>query len=207
MAKKRRAAGGGRKSQGEFSRLNAAVSVRMPEDIRGKLELAARESGKSLTQELLRRVSDSFDRDRQRKLRDPASRALCYLLAELIELVALNSLPDTGGSHGIAEWRADPFTFRVVKLAFAQVLDALEPRGQITRPERDWLAPYMISGDSPEEMARNAAAVTLMLLHRFEPSSLIFRGGASEPEISKKDEHRKYGMQDASRDLLMEHKS
>ncbi len=196
MARKR-APGGGRKPRGEFSKLASPLSIRMPHDMRGTLSAAARASGKSVTQELLRRLNDSFRRDRDRK-RDPASRALCFLLAELIELVKLNTAENPQPS----EWRSNPFAFRSVRLAFAHVMDALEPKGKMRAPTDVWLSHAMISADTPEKMAANAAELVLYWLRR-PPMSNPIPGQVFPSKVEQLD----FGMHDANRELLEEPKS
>ena len=57
MAKRmKRAPGAGRKPRGEFDQLTSPFSLRMPEDLREQLEAAAEKSGRSASQELLRRL-------------------------------------------------------------------------------------------------------------------------------------------------------
>ena len=55
--KRKRAPGGGRQPSGAFSKLTSPLSLRMPADMRDELEAAAKASGKSLSQELLRRLT------------------------------------------------------------------------------------------------------------------------------------------------------
>jgi hypothetical protein len=203
MAKKR-APGGGRKPKGEFSQLAATLSIRMPADMRAKLGASAarRRNGKGwvLTQEILYRLQHSFDRERDEQ-RDPASRALCYLLAQVIATVAANVRP--------REWRSDPFAFRTMKLAFGQILDALEPKGEIRPPSRvedkgdpfagidiwavSGTGQFMIGGSTPEEMARFTRDVILMRLA--EPASQVPGKGTWHQRDFE------FGITDARRDL------
>ena len=127
--KRKRAPGGGRQPSGAFSKLTSPLSVRMPAEMREELEVAAKESGKSLGQELLRRLQDSFNRDRD-KARDPAMQALCFLIAETAQQTAgLNK-----ATHRELHWRTNPFYFRAFKIAVGKLLDALEPKGDIEPP-------------------------------------------------------------------------
>jgi hypothetical protein len=63
--------------------------------------------------------------------RDPALRALLYLIGKLAERVSGGSYrPET-----LHEWRTDPFAFRTFKYAVKQLLDALEePPGDPINP-------------------------------------------------------------------------
>jgi hypothetical protein len=172
---RKRAPGGGRKSAGEFSDLSDTLSIRMPADMRAQLVASAGRrpgGGWSLTQELLHRVQRTFDRERDAR-RDPAARALCYLLAEVITSVAFNVRP--------RDWRSDRFAFQTVRLAFNYLLDTLEPPGEIRAPDRTdkgnpfaalgqlWAVPgdhrfEITQHQTPEDMARFISHVLLSRL-------------------------------------------
>jgi hypothetical protein len=171
--KRKRAPGAGRKPTGPFAQNAAQLTIRMPTDMRKQLAVSAARrqngAGWSLSQELLYRLQHSFDRERDER-RDPANRALSYILAEIISFVA--------GAAGApySEWRSDPFAFRTIKLAFALVLDALEPKGKIRAPrtkDQPILGDtfirgshFEIPGNTPEEMARSVRDVILFELAR-----------------------------------------
>ena len=138
-APKRRAPGGGRKPQGEVSRLRSVMSFRMPEEMRDELQKAAKESGRSVTQELLRRVQESFDQDRK-NYRDPATKALCFLFSDLAENV----------HGGTPDWRSDPFLFRAFKIGVTKLLNNLpEPKGKIEPPRLRKFLLDRLSADDP----------------------------------------------------------
>jgi hypothetical protein len=120
--KKKRAPGGGRKPKGEFSHLTSLFAVRMPEDMRKQLETAAAENRRSASQELLRRLSDSFGV--AAKGRDPAVRAICFLISELAERIRWPVRP---GEY----WDSNPFLFRAFKIGVQKLLDGLEPTGNV----------------------------------------------------------------------------
>src|SRR5215469_18418164 len=63
MEKRKRGPGGGRKP-GEFGKLGAVMSLRLPEDLRDQLKEAGRRNGRSMSAELIFRAKDSFLRDR-----------------------------------------------------------------------------------------------------------------------------------------------
>jgi hypothetical protein len=187
---------------GEFATLAAVLSVRMPAEMRDKLTVSAgrrKPKAWSLTQEILFRLQRSFDRERDER-RDPASRALCYLLAEVISTVAHNSEEGT--------WRSNPFAFRSIKLAFGQILDALEPKGEIHPPEKSedwWVAPgeplfQFFEGNTPDDLARFIRDVILMRLSSDpEPPT----GGGPFATISRTPTQQdfEFGMSDARRHL------
>jgi hypothetical protein len=213
---RRRAAGGGRKPRGEFSRLASTLSIRMPADMRARLEASAarRQNGNGwvLTQEILHRLQRSFDREREEQ-RDPASRALCYLLAQVIATAATSVRP--------RDWRSDPFAFRAIKLAFAQILDALEPPGEIRAPSPTedtaklfgkedpfaglsiWGVPgsnrFIVGGSTPEDLARFTRDVILMRLD--EPAPETDPEFSTTVSITRAQQDFEFGMKDARRDL------
>jgi hypothetical protein len=64
MEKRKRRPGGGRKP-GEFGKLGAVMSLRLPEDLRDQLKRAGKRNGRSMSAELIFRAKESFERDRQ----------------------------------------------------------------------------------------------------------------------------------------------
>ena len=128
---RKRAPGGGRKPQGEFDRLTSLFSLRMPEDLREQIKVAAEESRRSVSQEVIKRLNDSFGVSRD-KGRDPAVRAICFLIAEIADEIRWVM---EAGQH----WDADPFLFRAFKIGVTKLLDGLEPRGEMKSPRVDEL--------------------------------------------------------------------
>ena len=125
MAAKKRAPGAGRKPKGEFSQLTSLFAVRMPQDLRKQIEQAADESHRSVSQEVIKRLNDSFDTGRN-KGRDQTTRAICFLISEIASRLGKAALPDG--------WHSNPFVFRAFKIAVTQLLDALEPSGEMRSP-------------------------------------------------------------------------
>lgn len=198
MAKRGRAAGGGRKPRGDFSGLTSSISIRMPADMRTQLQKAANANGRSVSQELLRRVQEGFHSERDRD-RDPAMRALCFLIAQLACEVS-GFITEDGTP--VYDWRTTPFFFRAFKLAVGQLLDAIEPKGEICAPafvedtEANYLSVSLFTSfQSPEARASVAAETVLRLLHRTKfpemPKSLHKRYLSGEAD----------GYQSAQRDL------
>jgi len=153
----------------------------MRPDMRAQLEAARKRSGISLSQEILRRLNLSLDRERHNNS-DDATRAICFLIASLASVIHWN----TRG------WRSDVFLFRAIKLGIATVLDALEPKGEakvpkfwaaatdsdagseMTRLDEETRAEILAAISSPEAMANYAAQRVLAALrtpHR-PPSDL-----------------------------------
>jgi hypothetical protein len=122
MAKRKKAPpGAGRKPQGEFSRLDTPFSLRMPAELREQLDNAAKDSGRSVSQEMLDRLNKSFGRDRD-KGRDPGTRAICFLLAEVVASI--------GSCPAGKAWHHDAFQFQAFKIAVAKLLDDIAPKGE-----------------------------------------------------------------------------
>jgi hypothetical protein len=123
----KRAAGGGRKPTGPFEQNTAQLTVRMPADMRAQLDAAAKERGWSLTQELLRRVYDSFGHNRGKES-DPAARGLEFLISHVADIVH--------AEHTLSEaWHLDPFMFQAFKHGVAIVLNELTPPGKARPPD------------------------------------------------------------------------
>jgi hypothetical protein len=226
MAKKaKRAPGGGRKPQGDFDQLSSSpFSVRMPDYLRKQLEMAAERTGRSAGQELLSRLNDSFRRDYS-KGRDPATRALCFVLAELIEKVRREGRPWD-------KWHTDLFMFRAVRVGFATVLKALEPQGDLHaspiladventikfatgKPYEKKATQYAkekaAKWKTPERGGNKIAAEILAILYRgnlpeIEQWSRVLDMVKEEDRkapasLKARAETTHYGMQDAMRDL------
>src|SRR5262249_316696 len=106
----------------------------MSVDMRGELEAAAKANGTNISQELLRRLESSFNRDRE-KAGDPAMQALCFLIAEVAQQTAGMSTSEDRKLAGVAqqtagkstseerklEWRTNPFYFRAFKIAVGKL--------------------------------------------------------------------------------------
>ena len=207
---RKRAPGGGRKPSGPFRHSAAQLTVRMPDDMRARLDAAARKKGWSLSQELLWRLRVSFEKENYRDRRDPATRALCFLIAETAQRVHIGVL---------VEWNRNPFLFRAFKLAVAALLDELEPAGSAKSSVPEFskvLKPHELQlfGDrwkTPETAAAEAAKLTLTSLflpaHDVEDVKTRLRGlnfperpNLSE-ELIKEFEREFYAMANARRDL------
>jgi hypothetical protein len=184
----------------------------MPVDMKAQLiESAGRRPGGgwSLTQELLFRLQRTFDKERDAR-RDPAARALCYLLAEVVTAVAFNVRP--------RDWRSDRFAFQTVRLAFNHLLDWMEPPGEIRPPDRTdkgnpfaelgqlWVVPgdtrfEIVQHQKPEDMARFIGNV---LLSRLAEATVEPAGeGVATRTIFQSERDMEFGMSDARRDLAI----
>jgi hypothetical protein len=208
--KRKRVPGGGRKPSGPFKQSAAQLTVRMPDDMRAQLDAAAKKKGWSLSQELLWRLRVSFEKENYADHRDPATRALCFLIAETAQRVRLG-IP--------VQWHLNPFLFRAFKLGVAALLDALAPTGEAKSPLPEFSKvlkanELQLLGDrleTPEIAAAEAAKLTLTSLllpaHHVEEVKTRLQGlnfperpNLSE-ELVKEFEGEFYVMANARRDL------
>ena len=131
MAKKKRkrAPGGGRKCLGQS--VARKLTIRIDDELRERLEVevgkrAQRRRNWNLSQEILMRLNQSLSREQERG-RDPAMRALLFLIGELAEHII-------AGSDFRMKWHKNPFLFQALKLGTTKVLDSIAPPGEIESP-------------------------------------------------------------------------
>ena len=106
MARKR-APGAGRKPMGEIQGKSSAFSTRIRPETRKKLETAARANGRSLSQEVERRLIDLFGIQKEQ---NPYLRALFYLMTKAAGLLA-------------PKWQEDPWGRQAFKAAAIATLN------------------------------------------------------------------------------------
>jgi hypothetical protein len=209
--------------RGEFSQLTSSLTIRIPEDMRKRLESEAATKDESVAQVLLWHLRRSFNRDREVE-RDPAIRAFCFLFAELSDRLRWGAGPPP------AIWERNPFVFRAFRIAVEKLLGSFEPKGKMKRPpfesflkvteeysNRGILTPSMVKEmakvwGSPERAADNAVRMTLFDLAGWKSPQAIARYWNNRTrhdenlrDISSrhiKDAERTwYGMADVRRDL------
>jgi hypothetical protein len=95
------------------------LSIRITDALREKLDGACKGSGRSLTQEVTRRLDDSFGIKAEPDLR---VRAITYLIGQVTLY--------TG-----REWRTNPWMFQAFKVAVSLILEKLAPPGELIPPE------------------------------------------------------------------------
>lgn len=132
---RKRAPGAGRKPRGEYAGKTATITTRITPAVRAGLEREARRNGRSLSQEIEKRLDDSLKAG-NRKLQDrawglPRHKALAAVLANVLQRAE-----DWTGIEGFdgRDYRRDPFTFEVGRLAFALLLERLRPVGEVVAP-------------------------------------------------------------------------
>ena len=120
MARKR-AAGGGRKPRGPFSELTSSFTVRMPNDLRKKLEWSAkkRPGGGSVGQELLLRLQQSFVQENEGE-RDSMLRMFDALMDGMLGAI----VPPPRG-----HWEKDPWLYRAFYCAVSNMFSRFRPEG------------------------------------------------------------------------------
>jgi hypothetical protein len=196
MSTRKRAPGAGRKPKGEFANLASPFSLRMPPNLRKQLEQAVKRSGRSVSQEILRRVSNSLDRERNERWK-PETRALCFLVARL-EQVMSNEVD--------GHWRNNPYFHQAFKEAFNVLFDKMRPVGEIE-----------MSARSPEEFGNIVADSVWNEMHAPLIDydllwSVLTSQGLSEAAYKSardwrdKSETTQYGYKDVRRDLDLEPK-
>ena len=101
-----------------------------------RLSARLKATGLSISQ-LAERILVAGLSKRRENDRDKAMRALCFVLAETAHQVvgAHEFNEETKTEAPMFNWRSDPFFFRAFKLAVGQILDALEPRGNVRAPK------------------------------------------------------------------------
>jgi hypothetical protein len=158
MIKRKRAPGGGRKPKGDFAGKAAWLSTRITPELRKNLDRAAKESGRSLSQEIERRLRDSFGIQRER---NPFLRALFFSFALMARQMPFSR-----------ELRSDPFTFHAFKFAVIAFLERLAPPGQIVSPESAEIVwPTDMHGlvRSPDVLGNSLAGMVWHQLETVEP--------------------------------------
>jgi hypothetical protein len=211
---RKRAPGAGRKPAGPISGKLSNFSTRITNETRSALESEASATGQSISQvaERLIRAGLTSSRDR-----NPAMRALCFLIAQLADHIVGPKLMELEGSKSeipIYNWRSSPFFYRAFKIAVGQLLDALEPRGpirpcDITTNEVE-LDPstkrYLESFKTPEARAEYSVDYILTAFRSMpdwteavREEQRKFVSDAGNPSLTREF----YAMPDAARDLAI----
>jgi hypothetical protein len=217
---RKRAPGAGRKPAGPISGKLSNFSTRITKETRSALESEASATGQSISQvaERLIRAGLTSSRDR-----DPAMRALCFLIAQLAGHIVGPKLMEVEGSKSeipLYCWRSSPFFYRAFKIAVGQLLDALEPRGPIRQYDRvittneaeldPSLKRYLESFKTPEARAEYSVDYILTAFRSVphwteavREEQRKFVSDAENPTLTREF----YAMPDAARDLAIKPKS
>ena len=118
--------------RGEYAGKSSVFSTRIRPDLRQKLEQGAKQSGRSLSQEIEHRLRRSFVEDE--KISDAFGDRRTYLIMKMIamgiNLPRMNIEPDVS-------WLDDPYYFDLSIGTALSILEAIRPKGEITSPEND----------------------------------------------------------------------
>jgi hypothetical protein len=152
----------------------ANFSTRITPETRAAIEIEAHVLGLSVSamaEVLIKRGLDA----RREAQRNSATRAICYLLGELAEIVAPKQLKTAKFS---GDWRTDPFLFEALKLSFVRLMDALRPAGEAVPPsERDPQLKNETTWASLESIDARAERAATILHHNLtaarEPKNML----------------------------------
>lgn len=133
MVKKRKP-GGGRKPN---PNKKVMFSTRLEPHVMAALKAGAEKwPGGNVSTFTERLINDGL-REREEAARDPALRALLYMIARLSAYISGGAYEtdDPGKSLLLARWRSDPFQFMAFKFAVIKLLNLLdEPAGELLPP-------------------------------------------------------------------------
>ena len=122
----------GRPPTGSISGKSSVFTTRIRPDLRAKLDVAAKEAGHSLSQEVERRLSDSFVQEG--RMEDAFGSIDNYWLMRVVAL----SMQDTKLPYRKAEnCRSDPELFDAVVRVVNNVLEALRPGPVSKKSKKD----------------------------------------------------------------------
>jgi hypothetical protein len=124
-----RAPGAGRKPKGDYAGKAATFTTRIRPELRAALDRAAAEKERSLSQEVERRLDESFKLPAKmaKDFGPPHIAALARLVAEVGKTVEVL----TG-----LNWRQDRFTCEAFRASVNILLDQLTPEGEVIVPGR-----------------------------------------------------------------------
>jgi hypothetical protein len=162
---RKRAAGGGRKPKGPINGNTGWLQARITEDLRTRLEQAAAENGRSLSQEAQVRLQESFDlpAELQKSWGTSEVRALAQLVSRVVRAVHGSVGANVFLEAGDLAWHRNPFTHAAVSTAIATLLAHYRPAGPVETPAQvkkraDWVAPEQAEAvTTPEDVGRSCA--------------------------------------------------
>jgi hypothetical protein len=151
---KKRAPGAGRKPRGEFKGKSATLTTRITPGTRAAMERAAQKNGRSLSQEVERRLNDSVLNDRNRR---PDVRALVEAIAIVTEKVEIA----TGKN-----WLQDAFTAEALRHGIEALVRHFAPHGARVIPPRV-LAEASERDRSPSRVGEIEAFKVITMIEHF----------------------------------------
>lgn len=110
--------------RGEYSNKSTVLSTRIRQDTRAAMENAAKQSGRSLSQEIEYRLRRSFDEDKGlfEKFGGRRNYAVLRLIADVMQVICNPFRPGS-------DWLDDPYLFDQLVKALAPVLESFRPPG------------------------------------------------------------------------------
>jgi hypothetical protein len=124
----------GRPSVDEAIRKNSHLSVRVSDSLRERLEIACRQSERTLSQEIEARLRLSFEENQKRvdAFGGPTNYWLFRIIANQIRTVERLANP----KEQVRRWWEDPYTFKQVKILIDTFFDCFKPSGRAVTPRR-----------------------------------------------------------------------
>ena len=178
---RKRASGGGRKPQGEFSNKRALLATRVTMETRKALDAAARKSGRSLSQEVEHRLRESV-KVSDKADRQPESAALAFLVTRLAETVSAVSK---------LRWHRNRWCIETLKFAVTKLLDQV--------PASDSDQPAHLDAFTPELLGTALALAVFRNVERADPNDDV---SATWPEEFRPTvDMAAYVLSDVRRDL------
>lgn len=118
----------GRPPKGEFANKNATLTTRLTEPVREGLEREAKRNGRSLSQEVERRLFESLEAPKrwERAFGNVRNRALAYMVAQLAEGIE---------QYAHKSWRHDPYTCQALEFGLKVVVGHYAPEGKPEVPD------------------------------------------------------------------------
>ena len=168
MARKR-APGGGRKPQGEFRGKAATLTTRITTATRQALDSARRKSGRSLSQEVERRLIDSIQEDLRRG-RQRHIRALGETLMMMVQGVERRT------GH---RWCDDAFTAEALRHGLIFLISHFGPDGTPKLPKRLKEAAAKLPSElaqhyrEPTEIGLSEAGIVITLIERWRAGDIF----------------------------------
>ena len=135
---------GGQKKSEEEKLKSVQFSIRIPTDMKARLQASAQEHKKKLNGEIHSRLERSLSSISTNVMSDAfgCDRTFFFmmLLAQVVTSIEAITQPVAPSERENGKWLDDPFVFAKVREGFEEVLDRIEPEGRPTPPE-DMLMP------------------------------------------------------------------
>jgi hypothetical protein len=121
--------------RGEYAGKSSVFSTRIRPDLRQKLEQGAKQSGRSLSQEIEHRLRRSFVEDE--KISETFGDRRTFLIMKMIAMGI--HLPRIREEAEVS-WLDDPYYFDLSIGTALSILEAIRPKGEVKLPENEIVA-------------------------------------------------------------------